>query len=309
MRSIKEIRDDIEFNEIERDSLTETKLYPEVVNEMVNPPDSVKLPGWANFNELVGGLRMREFTILCGSTGSGKTTLLSSLARALKDANKNIYVLSVETGPRDFLRRTMSAYMGKDLNRGEVVDKEEIRFFTEKYGSHICKDNIYLSKHDNRLDPEHVIDQIVLHKDKYKCDFVFIDNLNFLLEVVSQNRQIEVMDNVTHQFIMLSKQLDVHIVMVMHPRKTEDTRVESEFDIKGSSTAVQEAHNVFLFNRPSSKQLNSFDLRDLITNQHRELIIRKLRRRGESIGKSIWLKYENASYKEVFEYTQFSRKC
>jgi hypothetical protein len=77
--------------------------------------------------------------------------------------------------------------------------------------------------------------------------------------------------------------------MVMHPKKTVDSRIESEFDIKGSSTAVQEAHNVFLWNRPNKK--------DLETNfrhpSDRELKIAKMRRRGKYVGKTILMTSPN----------------
>jgi hypothetical protein len=114
----------------------------------------------------------------------------------------------------------------------------------------------------------------------------FIDNLNFFLEASSGERQNEVMDKVTHDLIIFSKSHDIHIVMVMHPKKTEDGRVESEFDIKGSSTAVQEAHNVFLFNRPSTEMIEG----SYATKFDRELKIAKMRRKGRAVGARIILR-------------------
>ena len=119
-------------------------------------------------------------------------------------------------------------------------------------------------------------------------------NLNFFMEVKrAQDSNIE-MDRVIHELIILCKQIDIHIVMVQHPKKTDDGRVESEFDIKGSSAAVQEAHNVFLLNRPKSK-----DIADGIRETtDRELKIAKLRRRGKYVGKSILFSIMGGKYYE-----------
>ncbi len=270
------------------------ELYLETLKELAMPYPSVDLPGWPMLNEILGGFRMREFTILCGSTGAGKTTLLAAWAKALMQVQKRCFVMSVETGHNDFIKRTMGGFAGRDLNRGKVIEPEELRLFHDQYGPYFTSDALFLSLYDNRVSHDVVMKDILWHKEKKGCDFVFIDNLNFLLEVVSDHRQVEVMDRVVHDLIMLAKRTDVHIIMVMHPKKTEHGRVESEFDIKGSSTAVQEAHNVLLFNRPTKD--------DVKNNKHgpfmREILVRKLRRRGESIGKSLWLRYSGAGYIE-----------
>lgn len=303
MFDIDELEKKIENRDLKSD--TPFARHKEVLESLKTPPPSIILPGWDRLNRLIGGFRMREFTVLCGSTGSGKTTLLANFAKAFSYAGEKIFVVSVETGQDDFIRRVWSVYAGFDMNRGDPIDPKIVKEFANKHSHEITNSNLFVSRYEGRTDPEEVILDIYNHHKKKGCKVVFIDNLNFLLEVVSQNRQIEVMDKVTHDFIMLSKQLDVHIVMVMHPKKTEGTRVESEFDIKGSSTAVQEAHNVFLFNRPSEKQMR-FHLVDEYDISHpkpgpylRELIVRKLRRRGEAVGSSLWLGHSAASYKEL----------
>lgn len=271
------------------------ELYLAAMKELAIPYPSTLLPGWDRLNGILGGFRAREFTILCGSTGSGKTTLLANWARGFMLAGKRCFVMSVETGPLDFIKRTMSAYVGKDLNKGVSIDQQSLKVFHDQHGYAFSSDGMFLSLYDNRISHEVVIQDIIWHKEKKNCEFVFIDNLNFLLEVVSDHRQIEMMDRVVHDLIMLCKRLDVHVVMVMHPKKTEHGRVESEFDIKGSSTAVQEAHNVLLFNRPKQKDIAA-GTRGVFA---RELMVRKLRRNGEAIGKSLWLKYKGATYEET----------
>ena len=100
------------------------------------------------------------------------------------------------------------------------------------------------------------------------------------------------MDRVIHELILFCKRVDVHIIMVMHPKKTEGGRVVSEFDIKGSSTAVQEAHNIFLFNRARATKDG------LVTPSDRELTLNKMRRRGSHVGKTLIFGSTGTRYEE-----------
>lgn len=269
-------------------------LYLQTMQELAEPYPSIELANWKMMNDLTGGFRMREFTILCGSTGSGKTTLLSSWAKAFILSQTRCFIMSVETGATDFIKRTMSAFSGYDMNKGRPIDKDKLSIFHNQFGGIFGNDELFLSLYDSRVNPQTVIQDIIWHHKKKNCKIIFIDNLNFLLDVVSQDRSIEVMDKVVHELIMLAKRHDIHIIMVMHPKKTDHGRVESEFDIKGSSTACQEATNIFLFNRPSKSHILSGKYGTFM----RQLYIAKLRRKGESVGKSIWLKYQPGSYYE-----------
>jgi len=138
----------------------------------------------------------------------------------------------------------------------------------------------------------HDIDYMV---ETHGVKVCFIDNLNFFMEVTSAQQSIVEMDRVIHELIMFCKRTPVHIVMVMHPKKTVDGRVESEFDIKGSSTSVQEAQNVILFNRPKEQLIDE----GMATWGDRELTIAKMRRRGAAVGAKIILRgIDGVHYKE-----------
>ncbi len=268
-----------------------SSIYVDAMEELIHPFPSFKLLGQDQFNNLVGGFRTREFTILCGSTGTGKTTLLANWAKSFIESGIRVFVMSVETGPTDFIKRTMSVFLGKDINKGECVPIDQLQSFDNQYGDNFRSDNLFLSLYDSRVSHKRVIDEIKYHYETKKCQIVFIDNINFLMEVTKSADTIIEMDRVVHDMIMLCKQIDIHIVMVMHPKKTMSGRVENEFDIKGSSTAVQEAHNIFLFNRPSEKD-------DKYGFYHRELTIQKLRRRGENVGKRIVYRSHGTRYVE-----------
>jgi twinkle protein len=265
------------------------QTYVAAAEELVRPYPAVPLDLFPALNRITGGLRPREFSILCGATGVGKTTLNANISRSLLTQKIPHFVASVETGRTDYVKRIMSAYAGKDWNTGDPVPVDELKRFHTEHGIKFQSEHLYLSLYENRFTVETLMSDIAWCVSKFGCKVAMVDNLNFFLEVTRAADQLVEMDRVIHELIIFCKNVDVHVIMVMHPKKTDHGRVESEFDIKGSSTAVQEAHNVFLFNRAG---------KDLIEAGHatefdRELKIAKMRRKGRAVGSRLLLKGVN----------------
>lgn len=266
------------------------------VADLLQPPPSVKLLDFPKLTHLTGGLRMKEFTILCGSTGTGKTTLLANLSNSLISQQIPHFVASVETGRHDFIRRVISARVGRDWNSGDAINLDEIKSgLSELEIQRLKTGQLYLSLYENRFSVEQLIHDInFLHKT-HGVKVAMIDNLNFFLDVKAATESLVEMDRVIHELIIFCKQVDVHIIMVMHPKKTESGRVETEFDIKGSSTSVQEAQNVLLFNKPSSEMVKN----GVATWRDREIMIAKMRRKGSAVGsKLLLLGVDGVAYRE-----------
>lgn len=272
---------------------TIAEVWQSAQNELLRPSKGISLPWWPRLSQLMGGLRPFELTLLCAPTGAGKTQFLANLSAQLALQQIPHFVAPVETGNVDFVIRVMSAIEKEDFNTGEPIQPERFKGMTEKHSS-ILSDRIYISTHDNRVETEEMINTLKYMSQEYRCQVAILDNLNFFLKVVSSQMEKAEMDNAIHEFVMLAKNIPMHVILVVHPRKTLDGRVESEFDIKGSSTAVQEAANVCLFNRPKTKDIESGKY--FITD--RELIFRKLRKRGVNVGKPLWFGFEHGQYRE-----------
>jgi len=271
-----------------------SELWPDASAELLYPFPSICLPDWPHFNEVTGGLRPNEFTILCGPTGCGKTTFLANLSMQLLLKTVPHFVASVETGHTDFIKRVMSAFRREDWNTGESISADLLKDFFRSYENILKSNDLILSLYEDRFSVETLMNDLETARTKHGCKIAMIDNLNFILDVTTANQQIVEMDRVVHSLIMFCKKIGMHIIMVMHPKKTDGGRVESEFDIKGSSTAVQEAHNVLLFNRPTTAD----EQRGYDRDTFRELKIAKLRRRGKYVFKRIMFRNMNSYYAE-----------
>jgi energy-coupling factor transporter ATP-binding protein EcfA2 len=272
--------------------MTLEEAYVLAKREWIDPPAAVKFELLPMLTGLIGGMRPKEFTILCGPTGSGKSSLLAVMSASMLITRDKHLVASVETGYEDFVRRVSSVLTNEDMNTGERVSEQKLARFERSYDFILKSGDLLLSRIDNRMSLEFMVEKL-RYAVSVGCKVALMDNLNFFMEITRSSEAIVEMDRVVHELIMFCKTNPIHIVMVMHPKKTDGGRVTSEFDIKGSSTAVQESHNVLLFNRVTEEMLQEGFL-----PTHREIKIAKLRRNGRAVGRTVIIDGSTPRYVE-----------
>jgi tRNA splicing endonuclease len=271
------------------------EVWLDAAQEILDPPKGVALPWWPKFTEYTGGLLPHQSTLICAPTGAGKTQLLACLSAQFLQQGVPHFVAPVETGDVDYMARVASTLVKRDLNCGERVPVEVFEEATKRIIEAMEKAPMNVATYDNRVAIEEMMTMLAYQHQTYGVKVALLDNLNFFLNVVSSQMEKAEMDSAIHEIVMLAKKLPIHVILIVHPKKTERGRVESEFDIKGSSTAVQEASNVLLFNRPREEEVEA-------GSRHftdRELVFRKLRKRGFNVGKPIWFAYQGGRLGEV----------
>lgn len=267
----------------------------QALKEAVNPESGISLPWWPIFDDLIGGLRKHELTIITAPTGSGKTQFLANISAQLLLSDNHQFVASVETGRTDYCRRVMSALTRKDINRGEAVSPELAKSIAERTRFLFRKESIWFSNCEYKVDSREMVKHLEQAVKERSVNVALLDNLNFFMKLTRPEQERMVMDDAIHQFVQLVKKLPIHVILVMHPRKVgRDNRIENENEIKGSSTAAQEASNVILYNRPSEEDVES----GRFNWTHRELKFVKLRKRGWNYGKRCHFEYDNGMLKE-----------
>jgi twinkle protein len=270
------------------------EVWTDAAQYLQNPPKGVSLPWWPSFTECLGGMRPHELTLLCAPTGAGKTQLLANLSAQFLGMNVPHFVAPVETGDTDFALRLLSVIEKRDYNTGDPIPAERVARITEAMTPFLGR-GVYIASYDNRVEIQEMVNLLTYMHSEHGCQVALLDNLNFFLKVVSAQQERAEMDAAVHEFVMLAKKLPIHILLIVHPKKTDGGRVESEFDIKGSSTAVQEASNVLLFNRPKQEDVSN----ERAYPSDRELVFKKIRKRGMNVGRPIWFAFREGRYQEL----------
>jgi twinkle protein len=251
------------------------------------PAEATHFKRFPLLDQMTGGLRPYEFTLLSGQTGSGKTQLMANLSHDLILSKTPHFVASVETGPVDFMVRVMSTMAGKDWNSGNAVPVGDLSTFRNRYPE--IRDNyLHLSLYDNRVSVERLMHDLAWHQREHGAKIAILDNLNFFLEVTDAQNANREMDRVIHELVIFCKRVPMHLILVVHPRKNDSGRVTSGDDIRGSVLASQEAHNIVCWNRAHPDNVKN----GLVKSSDRELTILKMRRRGRYVGQTLVFSHE-----------------
>lgn len=259
------------------------------------PPEGLTIPDWDDFNRFTGGLRPREFSIVCGPTGAGKTTFLAGLVAGLIDQNKKVFVAPVEVGEVSFTQAVLTQYgNGTNFASGEALDIQGQTALMQAAKKSVDKilNNLSMTTYSGRVEVDEMIEVLTYANDILGAQVAILDNLNYFLKPSKDG--LLVMDEAIHSFVQFTKSHPIHTIMVMHPRKTEGGKITSEFDIKGSSTAVQEASNILLMNRLTDDEQEELN-RDRFD---REFVFKKLRLRGQYVNQKFYMRASNGRYEK-----------
>lgn len=265
-------------------------LLAGALHELAFPVPGIDLFWWQRFNDVTGGLRAGELTLVCAPTGAGKTQFLANVACQMWIQNVPTFIAPVETGDQDFLIRMCSVMDGVDWNTGQAHSQDKVMRLSEKYARRFEESPLYLASYDNRVSIEDMEAMLRFQVQANGVKVALLDNLNFFLKIERASDQNLVIDEAVRMIGNVAKQTKLHIMLVCHPKKTDGGRVVSEFDLKGSSSLVQEAANVLLWNRPPSEAA--------ALDTDREAVFKKMRRRGTAVNKAFWFAYKGGRFEE-----------
>ncbi|UMM41828.1 hypothetical protein L5515_017915 [Caenorhabditis briggsae] len=239
-------------------SMTDLDMREGIRSDLLNSTNRIVGFGqWKRFgvlNKYLGGLRPGEMTVLTGGTGNGKTTFLCEYSLDLFTQGVRTLFCSFEMPEKKILHWMLVQYAGLPLHRVEYSNS--INSWLDRFE----RSSSALTMLDSEEFMEKSINEIArairIHVENSGIQHVVIDNLQFLInqgmmadEKSSGLDRFHLQDRFVGYMRQLATQNQIHITMVVHPRKTDG---DTEIDVQhfgGSARVTQEADNVLAIQR------------------------------------------------------------
>lgn len=222
----------------------------EVYRELTNFDElsGVRCLSLPSLNDLITGHRRGELTIFSGHTGVGKTTLLSQLA--LDYCLQGVPTLwgSFEIGnvrlARLMLQQFHASQGGSDGPAGLAERFEE---WAERFSELPL---VFMRYHGSNA-IETIIDAMEYANYVHDCSHVVLDNLQFMTSGQGGRDwdRFQVMDHALGEIRAFCTAKQVHVSLVVHPRKVDDDSPIQTASVFGSAKATQEADNLVILQR------------------------------------------------------------
>jgi replicative DNA helicase len=195
-------------------------------------------------DDLLGGLRPNELTVVTGETASGKTTFTAAyLPYCLSQQGHPTLIASFEMKPAAIIKKMVQMTKGRpfnELTRGEIQDglnfvSELTLSFIDVYGELGLRDLKACLYHARKQDG---------------IEIAVLDHLHYFLKY-NADQERQAIDLALRNIKSWAMDLDIHILLIVHPTKlTYDNQVVHLNDLKGSSGLKQIPDNVLSIWRP-----------------------------------------------------------
>lgn len=245
------------FKESAKSILGFKDIIPEILNEYSNLTNNrkIRLISLPNFGMLINGFRQGELTIFSGPTGAGKTTLLSQIS--LDYCMQGVRTLWGSFEIRNHrLGQIMLHQISEHVipNISEIDNESEfskLSSLTERATFELSKLPLFFTSHHGPTSISDLLDTLHDAVDKLKIDHVILDNLQFILSDPSTSRfdKFEMADKTISYLRSFCNKSNIHVTLVVHPRKEDDNTPLGISSLSGTSKASQEADNLIFIQK------------------------------------------------------------
>ncbi|KAL7553107.1 hypothetical protein ACHAWF_016365 [Thalassiosira exigua] len=254
-------------------------LRDQVIHEIVNPEKyrGVPIPSLPGFTSLIKGFRRGEMTVLTGPTGSGKTTFLGQASLDLAEQGINVLWGSFEIKNTRLIQKLLQQYM-KDvlpvgLNDRDLPAEEKRRqaaaltALADRFESL----PMHFMKFHGGSDVDDVLDAMEYAAYVHDVEHIILDNMQFMISRQAAGKRsgssfdkFDMQDIAIEKFRKFATDYNVHVTLVVHPRKEDEGARLGMSSFYGSAKATQEADTVLILQSDGKRKFvevkkNRFD--------------------------------------------------
>lgn len=213
----------------------------DILSELQNieKVNGVKWKRFPVLNKLLKGHRRGELTILTGPTGSGKTTFMSEYSLDLAMQGVNTLWGSFEIRNTRLAATLLRQYVGYPLD-------DRLHEFNH-WAAEFERLPLYFMTFHGQQPLKPVLEAIEHASYVHDVMHVIIDNLQFMMGVSTfRGDKFFEQDSIIAAFRSFATKHNVHVTLVMHPRKERQEDELTTSSVFGTAKATQEADNVLI---------------------------------------------------------------
>jgi len=197
--------------------------------------------GFSALDNITGGIRPGELTILSGSTGVGKTTLSTALAYNLAKQGVKVLIGSFEVPFQTYIiPKLLSFFIGRNIHDIIGLTYEQYNQMVGRFIATIPIQGI------NRVGAT-TLEEIELaikmaYAEGYR--YVILDHLHYFIQPGDNEREHIEQAMIKLQRLVKRVYPELSILLVTHPRKFQGAM--NSMDLRGSVRISQDADNIWL---------------------------------------------------------------
>lgn len=204
--------------------------------------------GFPSLDNLIGGRRPGELTVISGNTGSGKSTFTLNLALNIAASGEGVLLGSFEQTVLAVLRKIAQSISEKwfHLRQDETGSPMQIDDLDE-----VCRVleelPLYAINVFGRMSTEEFVDCAAYAKRRLRVPTVILDHIHFMLRHARSDTERIELDHTMLALKQCTIENELYSYVVAHPKKKNDENaVIGVEDFRGSSFISQVADNVLV---------------------------------------------------------------
>jgi len=253
-------------------------LRDQVLHEIIHPERyrGSPIPSLPGFTSLIKGFRRGEMTVLTGPTGSGKTTFLGQASLDLAEQGINVLWGSFEIKNTRLMHKLLQQYTKDVLPVGvaerdmSIEEKQKAITSLAALADKFESLPMYFMKFHGGSDVDDVLDAMEYAAYVHDVEHIILDNMQFMISRQgsgpkgSSHDKFEMQDIAIEKFRKFATEYNVHVTLVVHPRKEDEGAKLGISSFYGSAKATQEADTVIILQNDGNRKFldvkkNRFD--------------------------------------------------
>ena len=217
--------------------------------------------GYPVLDQLVGGRRPGELTVVFGGTGSGKSTFCNNLCLNWALTGEAVLLGSFENTRKSMMKKFAEMVTGKWYHERDDTSGSSMSLSDFERACEIMIElPIFMVNVFGTMDIDDFLSCVSYARRRLNVRIAVLDHLHFMLNIKRAEDANITIDRAMRKLKTMAVENYMSIIVVAHPKKSDnDSGVYSVQDLKGSSNISQESDNIWMAWR--DRQLANLDPR------------------------------------------------